>query len=161
MPRTPDRRPGELEEEAILFETGSSTVPSVEGEFRYVQGVGFQYYETGTLRNLTGLSSDDHKAVRQLIHFIEEGPAEGFASGAYKEVLPSGDPFPTSVIWWESNAKTEKIVEKTITRNSAKMPTQIQWKVYALNGTTVLATVTDTITYVSNIFESTRTRTIA
>jgi hypothetical protein len=163
VPRTPDRRPGSLEEEAILFETSDTTAPSTEGEFRYVQGVGFQYFEGGALKTLStsgsGLTEAAHKSVRQLIHFIEEGPAEGFASGAYKEV--SGSPFPTSVVWWTSSAKTAKIVEKTITRNANKTPSSIEWKVYATDGTTVLATVTDAITYASGIFESTRTRTIA
>ena len=108
----------------------------------------------------SGVSEETHKALRQLIHFINDGPAEGFVSGAYKEILPAGNPFPTSRIWYESSAKAQKIVEKIITRNNAQMPTQEQWKMYDTDGTTVLVTVTDTITYVNNVFESTRTRSI-
>jgi hypothetical protein len=107
-----------------------------------------------------GLSEVQHSALRQLIHFINEGPAEGFATGAYKEILPAGSPFPTSVIWWESAAKTQKIVEKTLTYNGVS-PSQIQWKMYDVDGTTVLTTVTDSITYINNVFESSRTRAIA
>ena len=97
--------------------------------------------------------------VRQLIHFIEEGPAGGFASGAYKETLPTGNPFPTSEIWWESSSKLKKIVELTTTWSGAFPSTEV-WKVYDTDGSTVLQTVTDTYTY-SGAFESSRTRTIA
>ena len=107
-----------------------------------------------------GLTEEEHKALRQLIHFIDDGPAEGFASGAYRETLPAGDPFPTSEVWWSSSAKLHKILELLITRAANKMPTQEQWKIYSASDS-LLATVTDAITYVNNVFESTRTRTIA
>lgn len=111
-----------------------------------------------------GLTADAHKTLRQLIHFIDDGPADGFASGAYKETLPSGDPFPTSVIWWESSSKLKKIVEKTITRSGGGAtnvtPTPIVWKMYDTDGSTVLLTVSDAITY-SSVFETSRTRTIS
>lgn len=102
---------------------------------------------------------EKHKTLRQLIHFIEEGPAEGFASGAYKETLPTGSPFPTSVTWYESSGKAKKIVERLVTWTGTLVTTD-QWKIYDTDGTTVLWIVTDTISY-SGIFESTRTRTIA
>jgi len=106
----------------------------------------------------SGITAEQHKALRQLIHFIDEGPAEGFASGAYKETLPSADPFPTSIIWWESSGKTQKIVELSITWSGA-FATVMEWKVYDEDGTTLLATVSDAISY-SGAFETTRTRTI-
>jgi len=106
-----------------------------------------------------GLTASEHKILRQLIHFIEDGPAEGFVSGAYKETLPSGDPFPTSEIWWESSLKLKKIVELTTTWSGVTI-TQEVWEVYNTDGITVLATVTDVISY-SGIFETSRTRTIA
>lgn len=108
----------------------------------------------------TGITANEHKALRHLIHFINDGPADGFVSGAFKETLPSSNPFPTSVIWWESAAKIRKIVEKIYTYNSNKTPATIQWKMYDADGTTVIATVTDSITY-SNVFEISRTRSIA
>jgi hypothetical protein len=93
--------------------------------------------------------------------FIDDGLLETFASGAYREV-DAGTPltFPLSIIWWESSAKTQKIVELTVTRNAAQSPTTLEWKVYATDGTTVTQTVTDTITYTSDVFEATRTRVI-
>lgn len=163
MPRTPDRFPGEREEEVVQFDTTDPTVPSVNGEFRYVQGVGFQYFEEGALQTLTGsggVTPNAHKTLRQLVHLAEEGgPFEGFASGAYQETLPSANPFPTSIIWWTSSAKTAKIVEETITYNANKTIATDEWKVYDVDGTTVLVTVTDTISY-SGVFETDRTRTI-
>jgi hypothetical protein len=110
-----------------------------------------------------GITEAQHRTLRQLIHFIDEGPAEGFASGAYKEILPSGDPFPTTVTWWESSAKLKKIIRKTITRSGGGAtnvkPTPILWEIFDTDGSTMLASVSDAITY-SGAFESTRTRTI-
>ncbi len=160
MPTTPDRHPGEADEEGIVFEPAGSD-PSVAGGVRYVGGA-FRFRDASGVydpRASTGISEASHKVLRQLIHFIDDGPAEGFATGAYREILPSASPFPTSVVWWTSAAKTAKIVEKLITRNSNQTPSQIQWKVYAVDGTTVLATVTDTISY-SGVFETSRTRAI-
>lgn len=162
MPRTPDRFPGTREDEGIILEPGS-TQPTQNGEFTYVSGQGFRFYQEGVVKTLTGdgVTPDAHRALRQLIHLAEEGgPFEGFASGAYQETLPSADPFPTSVIWWTSAAKTAKIVEETITYNGNKTVATDQWKVYDTDGSTVLATVTDTISY-SGVFETSRTRTIA
>jgi len=109
--------------------------------------------------SINSISENQHTALRQLIHFINEGPASGFASGAYKEVLPEADPFPTSVIWYTSIAKTNKIVEKTYTYNSNKTPATVTWKIYDASDV-LLATVTDTIAY-NGVFEVNRTRTIA
>ena len=97
-----------------------------------------------------------HSVIRQLIHFIDNGPAEGFASGAYRET--TGTVFPTAVIWYTDNGKTDKIVEKNTTWGSNK-PTTIEWKMYDTDGSTVLATISDAISY-TGVFETNRTRTI-
>ena len=157
MGRTPDRFPGVREDEGVLLESGATT-PTVSGEFRYVTGVGFRFYQEGVEIGL-GVQPGDHPKLRQLIHFIDNGPAEGFTTGAFREVLPVADPFPTSVIWWTDSGKTEKIVEKTITYTGVN-PTTIEWEIYDTDGSTVLATVTDTISY-SGVFETSRTRAIA
>jgi len=103
-----------------------------------------------------------HADRRELIHLADGvgGPFEDFLSGAFREILPANDPFPTSVIWWESSATLEKIVEKTITRNANKTPSTIEWKAYDEDGY-VEATVTDSITYGVGIFEINRTRTVS
>lgn len=115
---------------------------------------------TQILESTSGVTEAKHKILRHLIHFIDEGPAEGFASGAYKETLPSGDPFPTSFIWWESSDKLKKIIEETITYNTNKTIATDTWKMYDTDGFTVLATVSDTILY-SGVFETSRTRIIS
>lgn len=155
--QTPDRFPGSLGEEEVILDEQTED-PSYEGAVRYVSGSFRAKDGTGVfnLRSGTGLSEEQHKILRQLIHFIDEGPAEGFATGAYREV--TGTIFPSAIIWWESSDKLKKIVSQEITWSGAK-PTQVDWKIYASDGSTVLATVSDAITY-SGVFESSRTRTI-
>lgn len=106
------------------------------------------------------LSPYDHEILRQLIHFIDEGPADGFTSGAYKETTPFGAFLPTSVIWYVDNTKTKIIVSESIVW-SGIVPITITWEVYKTDGVTVAHTVSDSITYTNTIFEATRTRTIS
>lgn len=161
-PRTPDRFPGSRYETELLMDTEEyGDDPDVAGALRYVNGVGFRAKDDSGVFNLrsgSGLTEAQHRILRQLIHFIEDGPAEGFASGAYKETTPTS-PFPTSEIWWESASKLKKIVELTTTWSGVLVSTE-QWEMYDTDGATVLATVTDTYTY-SGVFESSKTRTIA
>lgn len=159
MGRTPDAHDGPAYEEGTYYE--STGVASTPGEVRFT-GTRFSLADdTGEYdpRSGGGISQEQHKTLRQLIHFIEDGPAEGFASGAYRETLPAANPFPTSVTWWESSSKLKKIVERLITWTGAN-PTTDQWKIYDTDGTTVLWVVTDTISY-TGPFETSRTRAIA
>lgn len=105
----------------------------------------------------------NHTTLRQLIHLADGvgGPWEDWTSGSFRETLPSGDPFPTSVTWWTDSSKTMKIVEKVITRDANQMPTTISWSVFDVDGSTVLASVSDAITYVNGIFEDSRVRTVS
>jgi len=156
MGLTPDRTPGPaVEEELQLEDRTVDGDPIVQGAMRRL-GDSIRYRFSSGVEAL--LHKKIHDPVRSLIHFIDNGPAEGFATGAYKEVLPTANPFPTSIIWYTDNGKAQKIVEKTITYTTA-FPTTIQWKMYDTDGTTVLVTVTDTISY-SGPFETDRTRTI-
>jgi len=107
--------------------------------------------------HVEGVSTLDHRTLRQLIHFIDEGPAEGFATGAFCEVTNPGL-FPTAVTWYTDVSKAIKIVELAVTW-SGTVQTVRAWTVYNAAGT-ALATVTDTITYTSTIFETSRTRSI-
>jgi len=124
----------------------------------FTDSVAGSYTLSGLSTGGSGITENQHRALRQLIHFIDNGPANGFASGAYRENLPANDPFVTSVTWYDDNTKTKKLVEKLITYSGAFV-TQVQWKMYDTDGTTVLATVTDAITN-TGPFESSRTRTI-
>jgi hypothetical protein len=143
---------------------------SAQDETTYVARAGddliFRDVTTGATKTLTeliagtgALTEAAHRTLRQLIHFIGDGPAEGFASGAYKETLPAGSIFPTSEVWWESASKLKKIVSLDTTWTGVNITAEV-WKVYDTDGSTVLATVTDAISY-TGIFETDRTRTIA
>jgi len=123
--------------------------PGTDGYFLQTHGVG----QPPTWTN--------HDSLRRLIHLADGigGPFEGFTTGTYREILPIADPFPTSITWWTSPVKTQKIVEKLIAYNPNKTPSVVIYKSYDTNGVTVLATVTDTISY-SGPLETSRTRTI-
>jgi hypothetical protein len=83
---------------------------------------------TGVQGVAGALDPVQHNTFRQLIHFIDDGPGEGFPSGSYREVL--GIPFPTGIIWWESAAKAAKIYEKLMILNSFQSPTGITYATY-------------------------------
>jgi len=125
----------------------------------FEDGVTGPYTLSDLAASSSGITEAQHRAIRQLIHFLPDGPGIGWASGAYKETLPAEDPFPTSKIWWESSSKLKKIVELTINRNANKTPSTEVWKMYDTDGSTVLVTLTDTMGYGSSVFETTRTRT--
>lgn len=162
MPKTPDDIEGGITDAGKVIYRDEGLTADAEGETVY-RGGHFQLKDSEGVfdpRTGGGISAEQHKTLRQLIHFLDDGPGEGFASGAYHEILPSGDPFPTSETWWESAAKLKRIVDLTITRNANKTPATEAWRMYDTDGSTVLATVTDTIAY-SGVFETSRTRTIA
>lgn len=147
----------------LIVQTSNGFTNTVKGRFRSTDdGADWLDWRTARINPTSSpadtLTEDRHKALRHLIHFIEEGPAENFISGAYKETFPSATPFPTSVTWWESSSKLKKIVERTITWTGVS-PTTDQWAMYDTDGTSVLVTVSDAISY-SGVFETTRTRTI-
>lgn len=144
--------------ESVSLDQQSSNPSSPDdGRVWYVTGTGFRFQEEGVVKSLagSGITSAQHAVLNQLIHFIDEGPAEGFVSGATKTV--AGGAFPTQVLW--RRADSTKLVEQLVTWTGV-LPTTVQWKVYDTNGTTVLATVTDSITY-SGPFETGRSRSIA
>ena len=156
--RTPQDFAGPAFEEEIIFYDQYGALPIQNGTLVYSDGY---FYLRDGYEIYVPQSPGKHKRLRQLIHFIDDGPSSGFASGAYREILPAGDPFPSQVIWWASSSKLKKIVETVITRNSNKQPSSIQWKMYDVDGSTVLETVTDSVQYLHNIYETNRTRTIA
>jgi len=135
-------------------DTSPAEVTNSEELTAHLSGIDGYLHELGTGK----LDIDDHKTLRHLIHFVDEGPGGGFASGATKQVLPAGSAFPTQIVW--KDAGGNNLVVKNITRNSNQTPATIEWKMYDTDGSTVLATVIDTISY-SGIFEISRTRSIS
>lgn len=108
-----------------------------------------------------GFPEAQHKVLRHLVHLAETGPYDGFGAALYKEINPPAAVAPTSVIWWESSAKLKKILEKTIAYVPGTIfPNTITYQVYDVDGTSVLATSVDTITY-SGAFEISRVRTFS
>ena len=127
----------------------------------YIDSEGFSVFTesgaTKTSASAGALTPADHESVRHLIHFIEHGPAQGFASGAYRET--TGTVFSSAIIWYDSSGiGKKKIVEKLITW-SGPFPTTIAWKLYDASEV-LLASVSDAISY-SGPFETGRTRTIS
>lgn len=105
----------------------------------------------------SGITAAQHKALHHLIHFIDDGPSGDFGAGPYYKAT-TGTTFPTAEIWYTDSGMTMKIVEHNTTWTGVK-PTSEVWKMYDTDGTTVLVTVTDTITY-SGVFETSRSRAI-
>lgn len=148
MPRTPDYFPGQRYEESIQFLSGS-VEPNNRAELQYVSGSGFIFNDEGTKIRFR----------RRLQNFIDDGPTAGFPSGLFKETL--GGAFITDEIWWESIAKTRRVVHLQVTRSLAnRMPLTESWVMYGDDGTSVVETATDVITYTNDVFETGRTRTI-
>jgi hypothetical protein len=107
------------------------------------------------LLETSSISTGSHNTLNQLIHLaISDGPFYGYGT-VVKEIGPQ--PFPTASIWWSSIAKTRRIVDLEITRNSQQLPVTEIWRAYDNDGN-VVETVTDTIT-LSGPFEIQRTRT--
>lgn len=104
-----------------------------------------------------GITAADHKTLRQLIHFINDGPAEGFATGAYREI--TGGVFPTDISWYTATDKVDKLIDLTLTYSGINI-TGERWRMYDADGSTVIATVSDSVSY-SGVFETNRTRTIS
>ena len=149
---------GERTNDLIIDDDGLGA-PVIEGQVRN-DGGDLVAYIGGSVKSLTGvtaggLTAAQHRTLLQLIHFIDNGPAEGFVTGATRTT--TGTAFPSQILWKRSDATN--LVEKNITYTGA-FPTTIEWKMYDTDGSTVLATVTDTISY-SGAFETGRTRAIS
>lgn len=157
MPKTPDEHAGPL------IETETIDLDAYSGELDSPGQIAFQDgyikikddYGTVSIRH-NEITKAEHDKLTSLIHFIDDGPAEGFYSGAYCETI--GGIFPSSIIWYTSSNKLYKIVELNITRDSFKKPITEVWKIYSTEDI-LLATVTDTINY-SGAFEINRERVI-
>jgi hypothetical protein len=133
--------------------------PQNIGELVYVNGY-FKIKDSEGVLNLRtagqGMTEDQHKTVRQLIHFIH-GPAEGF-SDAYHEETPVG-PFSTLAVWYEDNTKAKKLFEHSVDQNP--FPNIETFKIYKTDGINVSSKAVDTINYLNDgAFEENRTRVI-
>ena len=102
------------------------------------------------------ITSGSHERLRQLVHFVDQGPTIGQAT-FYKQVINPGM-FPTTASWCLDAGFTQKFVEQRVVWAN-NVITQSIWQIWDDNGNPS-EMITDVITYVSGIFESSRTRTI-
>lgn len=109
----------------------------------------------------SGITAAQHKALRQLVHFVEtNSPGDGFGAGPYvSEVLPTGNPFPESETWHTDATKTEKICREEVTYNNNKTFATQTWIVYKADGVNPEAQAVDTIFY-QGVVETGRSRAV-
>ena len=92
--------PGPALEEELQFEDRTADGDTaVEGAIRYLSGAfrGKDAIGVYDFRSAgSGITAAQHKVLRDLIHFIDDGPADGYASGAYRET--EAVVFPTWMI---------------------------------------------------------------
>jgi hypothetical protein len=156
----------------LPYVVGTDARPATLGDLNYpppshlIQGIGTATSNDELLvqpsdAGSSSLDASSHATLPQLLHLADGqgGPWEDYLSGAFRETLPLGNPFPTSIVWWTDSSKTKKIVDKFITYNPNKTPATITWAAYDIDGVTVVSQIRDTFTY-SAVFEISRTRTI-
>jgi hypothetical protein len=138
MAKTPDRHPGESDEEGIVFENWSpGNDPPTVGGARLVDG-SFRlrdYLGVFDPRSGSGLSESQHEQLDTLTHEIAEN--------AHVVVTRSSGQV-SSVVVWTDNTLTTKIRETNITRSSGQV-SQIEVKQYDSGGV-LKNTVTQTVT---------------
>ena len=101
-----------------------------------------------------------HRSLMHLIHFLLSGMGDGYGSGPYvSEILPAGDPFPTSETWYKTASKTNKVVRYEVTYNANKTHATEKVILYKSDGVSKLIEATDTISY-SGMFPTGYTRSI-
>jgi hypothetical protein len=104
----------------------------------------------------SGITEGQHETLRQLIHFIDDGPGAGFLAGAVKITGYSGA-LVTSEVWYEDGTLTGRYVDLAVSYSGA-LPSVEVWRIYATDGVTITATLTDVIAY-AGALEIQRTRT--
>jgi hypothetical protein len=123
VPVTPDRFPGVSDDEGIDLET-TVTPPSVNGGLRYVTSLGFRFYEEGVLKGL-GVSEYDF--------LLDCEPDSVTNTNTLTRTLGS----VTKETW--VNTATTKIIKTIDYTRSAGVVTVELVKVFAADGTTVVA----------------------
>lgn len=139
MPATPDRRPGSLDEEEILLDANPGT-PSAAGGIRY-SGAIFQMRDaTGTFDPRVGgagLTSNDFLLDNEPVT-PNTTYAPTYTSGKVTEEL------------WTKTTGGQAIRRVTYTYSGNRVSTEVR-KVYAADGTTVVAQVTWTYSYTGGV----------
>ena len=144
----------------IVFFDGNDwtrLAPGAAGAVLQTNGVGA---DPSWVLGATGITPAQHKSLLDLIHFIDNGPADGFASGAVQDTLygttGASGALISEQIWYTSAAKIQRIVDLTVTYTGS-LPTTEVWRMYDAAGLLAL-TLTDAITYNGGL-ETSRSRT--
>lgn len=96
-----------------------------------------------------------HNTTPDIIHWLSDGPGDGFPSGSTRRVVLVGS-LPQSETWYTSSALTTKLYSIAYTYTGLLCTTRVQ-TLYANN--VAVRTVTDTISYAQGIFAPIITRT--
>lgn len=96
-----------------------------------------------------------HNALLDPIHFLSDGPGDGWASGAVSQDGYVG-PLLVSTTWYTDATLTKKIVGKQWAYSGPLVATE-KLLVYASDGTSIVRTITDTFNY-NGPLRTTRTR---
>lgn len=135
MGRTPDRFPGEREDEGILLED-AGTDPVVLGGIRRV-GTDLKGRDGAGVFNLRGISEAQHEDLDTLVHDLAET--------SYAEVTRVTGQV-SNVTTWTTSGKTTKIREVAVTRSAGQVATIVR-KHYDASGTLIAGqTLTGTVT---------------
>lgn len=95
--------------------------------------------------------TQSHQALLDIVHFLEDGPGDGWASGAVCVRIGTA-PNAGGWVWYTSTALSARIIDMTINyATNSILPSTKVWRLYAANGTTVIRTLTDTYTWTGPI----------
>jgi len=114
MPKTPDRFPGEADEEGLLLEEAGSDPTTVGGmrlvggDFRLRDSAGVFNPRTGG----SGITAEEHRNLDQLVH--------GLAENFFEEYTYTGGKV-TNVTTWETSGKLKKVREEQYAYSSGKV----------------------------------------
>jgi hypothetical protein len=151
-----------IQESGIRDETVTIYRENGELYFEDLENSGLDRLSLSDLAELgSGVSITEHvhKELHQLIHFLDDGPGDEFATTCYKQI--DGQPFPTKITWYTDEAHHYKLFEKEIGRTppsgTVVKPNPVRYRIYDTDGSTVLDETIDEITY-SGIFEVSRKR---
>jgi hypothetical protein len=106
----------------------------------------------------SGISETVHETLRQLVHFVEQGPGHGF--GDYTKETDHQGAFETESRWYDGSVLLLKKTTGITGSGTPVKPTPIEYRMYDTDGTTVLQKIVEVVTY-NGVFEVDRSGTIS
>lgn len=123
-------------DKAVLLDRTANSLRLTDGTTSHV---------LGELVTSTTGQVGSHNALLDIIHFLADGPGDGWASGAVGVDTYSG-PLRTGTTWYADDTLAKKIVAMAWTYAGPLVATQ-KTTLYAADGISVTRTVTDTFSY--------------